>query len=157
MVADYKGTVIIVSHDRDFLDRTVTRSLAYEGNAKWQIYAGGYSDMAAQRGRGVDARQIKVEKTKSPKAVTSIPASPQKGAKLSYKHKFRLEQLPKDMEALETQIKDFETKLSDMEFYAKDPDGFAKMTQALTQAHETMAQYEDEWLELEMLKEAAES
>ena len=160
MVADYQGTVIIVSHDRDFLDRTVTRSLAYEGAAKWQIYAGGYSDMIAQRGRGVDARKLDIQmserRNQSKTDAAEKSEKPKQSPKLSYKHKFRLEQLPKDMEALETQIKDFETKLSDMEFYAKDPDGFAKTTQALTQAHETMAKYEDEWLELEMLKEGSE-
>jgi len=114
MVADYKGTVIIVSHDRDFLDRTVTRTLAFEGDAKWQVYAGGYSDMVAQRGRGVDARKVeKASKTKP------------------------------------------QAKLSDMDFYTKDPDGFAKITDKLTEANTKLEACEEEWLELEMLKEAA--
>jgi len=57
LVADYNGTVLIVSHDRDFLDRTVTRAVGYEGDGQWQVYAGGYSDMVAQRGEGVTARR----------------------------------------------------------------------------------------------------
>ncbi|MEP1230229.1 MAG: ATP-binding cassette domain-containing protein [Litorimonas sp.] len=160
MVADYHGTVIIVSHDRDFLDRTVTRSLAYEGDAKWQVYAGGYSDMVAQRGRGVDARKIDVqmsEKQSKSKSANLKSEPALKSQKLSYKHKFRLEQLPQDIAALEVKIKAFEAKLSDMEFYAKDPEGFAKTTEDLITANDTLSEYEDEWLELEMLKEAAKT
>ena len=164
MIADYKGTVIIVSHDRDFLDRTVTRTLAYEGDAKWQVYAGGYTDMASQRGRGVDARKLVQKSDKAAKAKSNAPkadaeksGAEKSGAKLSYKHKFRLEQLPKEMAALEADIKSFEAKLSDMDFYASDPDGFAKTTENLTNAHAKLSACEEEWLELEMLKEAAES
>lgn len=158
MIADYAGTVIIVSHDRDFLDRTVTRTLAYEGRAHWQIYAGGYSDMVAQRGRGVDARQINTPSNKSAKAkpVNSKTNTSKPAAKLSYKHKFRLEQLPEEMAALGTQITQLEVKLSDMSFYTRDPDGFKNATDALTQAQTKLSDCEDEWLELEMLKEASE-
>jgi len=157
MIADYAGTVIVVSHDRDFLDRTVTRTLAYEGDAHWQIYAGGYSDMVAQRGRGVDARKLMQKSDKAAKSKSNnAKAEPAKsGTKLSYKHKFRLEQLPKEMAALETQIKSFEAKLSDMDFYASDPDGFAQTTDKLTEAHAKLESCEEEWLELEMLKDAA--
>ncbi len=97
MVANYNGTVIIVSHDRDFLDRTVTRTLAYESPGEWEVYAGGYSDMIAQRGSGVEARKAKKEAQKSNK--TETPNKTKSSSKLSYKHKFRLEKLPEEMDA----------------------------------------------------------
>jgi ATP-binding cassette subfamily F protein uup len=151
IVADYSGTVIVVSHDRDFLDRTVTRTLAYEGGGKWQIYAGGYSDMVAQRGVGVQARKAeKAAKTKSKS--TSGSAKPG-GHKLSYKHKFRLETLPGEMKEIEAEIKLLNTALSDPELYAKDPDLFNAKSEALVAAQIKLGACEDEWLELEMLRE----
>src|SRR5690606_3471178 len=96
LVAGFSGTVILVSHDRDFLDRTVTSILAPEGDGRWTEYAGGYSDMLAQRGgrrladggakAGRDANASRTKETQKPAA-----ASPRK---LSYKQKFALEQLP---------------------------------------------------------------
>ena len=156
MVANYNGTVIIVSHDRDFLDRTVTRTLAYEGPGDWQVYAGGYSDMIAQRGIGVEARKAKkdaVSKTKK----ESTGEDKKSNNKLSYKHKFRLEKLPKEMEALETQIANYEKAISDPELYSKNPDEFAKVSKALETAQTNLSEAEEEWLELEMLKEEMNS
>jgi ATP-binding cassette subfamily F protein uup len=158
MVANYHGTVIIVSHDRDFLDRTVTRTLAYEGPGQWQIYAGGYSDMIAQRGVGVKARKKAKDSLKSETVGQSETTAPKKSSsKLSYKHKFRLEQLPKEMETLSKTIAKLGEKLSDPEFYNKDPEGFAKSSKALEDAQAQLEYAEEEWLELEMLREAAES
>ncbi|RKQ71800.1 ATP-binding cassette subfamily F protein uup [Litorimonas taeanensis] len=154
MVANYNGTVIIVSHDRDFLDRTVTRTLAYEGPGEWQIYPGGYSDMMAQRGVGVQARKSKTESKKSGASQTAAPKK--SSSKLSYKHKFRLEQLPKEMETLSAQIETLETKMADPNFYTKDPDGFTKASTALQKAQSDLEAAEEEWLELEMLREEAE-
>ena len=121
LVADYKGTVLIVSHDRDFLDRTVTRSIGYEGDGHWQVYAGGYSDMVNQRGEGVRARQkldkqeAKAQKAKGGSASAPLAASPAaiSSAKLSYKHKFRLEQLPKEIAALNARIAAQNAKMAD--------------------------------------------
>ena len=156
IVADYSGTVIVVSHDRDFLDRTVTRTLAYEGQGQWQIYAGGYSDMVAQRGVGVQAR--KAEKAAKAKAKTNAPTQTKSSAnKLSYKHKFRLESLPVEMEAIEADIAGYNTALSDPELYAKDPEKFNEISEALVEAQLKLAAREEEWLELEMLREEAES
>jgi len=155
IVADYSGTVIVVSHDRDFLDRTVTRILAYEGQGKWQIYAGGYSDMVTQRGVGVQARKAeKAAKTKSKSNASSTDTKP-KTAKLSYKHKFRLDSLPAEMEAIEAEINGLNTALADPELYAKDPDAFNVKSEALVAAQLKLAACEEEWLELEMLREEA--
>ena len=159
MVANYNGTVIIVSHDRDFLDRTVTRTLAYEGPGQWQVYAGGYSDMIAQRGVGVEARKNKKDNLKShtPSKDSSLPTQKKNTKKLSYKHKFRLEQLPNEMSKLEKDIAMFEEKMANPDFYANDPDGFAKTSIAHQAAHEKLSAAEEEWLELEMMREEADS
>lgn len=151
MVANYKGTVIIVSHDRDFLDRTVTRTLAYEGPGQWQVYAGGYSDMINQRGVGVEARKGKKESAKA--ASNTKTATKKTAVKLSYKHKFRLEQLPLEMAALEKEIADCEQKMADPNFYAQDPNGFAKTSEDHQAALHKLGEAEEEWLELEMLKD----
>ena len=156
IVADYAGTVILVSHDRDFLDRTVTRTLAYEGDGKWQIYAGGYSDLIAQRGSGVKARQDgKSDRAKSHKTTKSDETQKPSPAKLSYKHKFRLEKLPEEMAAIEVEIETLNTAMADPELYAKDPERFQKTSDAVVAAHAKLAELEEEWLELEMMREAA--
>ena len=159
LISDYKGTVILISHDRDFLDRTVTRTLAYEGPGEWQIYAGGYSDMIDQRGAGVKTRKTaaKAEVKTSPKKASAKAAPKSSSTKLSYKHKFRLESLPKEMAALETKIKDLESALSDPDLFSKQPDKYSQIVKALSTAQVSLAACEDEWLELEMLKEEAES
>jgi len=154
LVADYKGTVVVVSHDRDFLDRTVTRTIGFEGQGKWQVYAGGYSDMVDQRGRGVQARKAAEraarEKSNSGTAKASAPK-----AKLSYKHKFRLEQLPTEMEALEAQKTALETKMADAGFFKRDPDGFNAALAEFQTVQAKLETCEEEWLELEILREAA--
>ena len=156
IVADYAGTVILVSHDRDFLDRTVTRTLAYEGDGKWQIYAGGYSDLIAQRGSGVKARQDgKSDRAKSHKTTKSDETQKPSPAKLSYKHKFRLEKLPEEMAAIEVEIETLNTAMADPELYAKDPERFQETSDAVVAAHAKLAELEEEWLELEMMREAA--
>ena len=161
LIADYKGTVILISHDRDFLDRTVTRTLAYEGPGEWQVYAGGYSDMINQRGEGVKARKAEAKAASSSKKSgtkteqkTSAPTA-KSGAKLSYKHKFRLESLPKEMAALELKITTAETALADPNLFADNPDKYKNIVDELSAAQNDLAAKEDEWLELEMLKEDA--
>ncbi len=151
LIADYEGTVLLVSHDRDFLDRTVSKTIAYESPGLWQVYAGGYSDMVAQRGEGVRARK---EKEKKEKAEIKTETAPNSGSnKLSYKHKFRLEQLPGEMEACEDVITQFEAKLADPDLFAKDPDGFTKIANDLEKAKSRLDTLETEWLELEALKD----
>lgn len=158
IVADYTGTVIVVSHDRDFLDRTVTRTLAYEGHGHWQLYAGGYSDMVAQRGVGVQSRKaekLEQKNSKSKKKSGGVDTKPS-GNKLSYKHKFRLESLPKEMAALGTKIEALNMALADPDLYEKDVDLFMSKSDALVEAQLAIAALEDEWLELEDLRESIE-
>ncbi|MEP6342413.1 MAG: ATP-binding cassette domain-containing protein [Maricaulaceae bacterium] len=158
LIADYKGTVILISHDRDFLDRTVSRTLAYEGPGEWQTYAGGYSDMINQRGEGVKARKATAQASESKKTSAKTSAAKpaaKSAAKLSYKHKFRLESLPKEMAALEAKITTAEASLADANLFADNPDKYNKIVEELSAAQNDLAAKEDEWLELEMLKEDA--
>ena len=155
MIAAYEGTVILVSHDRDFLDRTVTSVFHAEGEGKWVEYAGGYSDMKAQQKSGA-AKSDKAEKAvgKADKATPSGDAPTLKSAqKLSYKHKFRLEKLPAEMEGLRVDIAAAEAVLADADLYAKDPERFDQAAKKLKRARTALAAAEDEWLELEILRE----
>jgi ATP-binding cassette subfamily F protein uup len=160
MLADYAGTVILVSHDRDFLDRTCSSVLMAEGDGQWIEYAGGYSDMVAQRGKGVaslassKAKQARDSKPEAAKAPVAKPAK--STAKLSFKQKYALENLPKEIEQLEAQIVSLGEKMAKPDFFAKDPDGFAKASAELDRASARKEQAEEEWLELEMMREEME-
>ncbi len=156
LVAEYAGTVILVSHDRDFLDRTVTSVIAWEGEGRWQEYAGGYSDMAAQRGHGVQARaaEAAAKPAAAPKAERAAPPPP-KRVRMNAKEQHELKTLPARMEALGKEIATLDAKVADSGFYARDPAGFAKATEALAAAQAALAAAEERWLELEMLREEA--
>jgi len=157
MVSDYNGTVIVVSHDRDFLDRTVSRTLAYEGPGDWQVYPGGYSDMVAQRGSGVQARETTPFESSSAKTSQRQTEAKKAAPKLTYKSKFRLEKLPKEMANFEKLIEELEQEMANPELYTKDPKAFAKINEALQKTRTALATAEEEWLELELLREEAEA
>ncbi|RUU55580.1 ABC-F family ATP-binding cassette domain-containing protein [Mesorhizobium sp. M2C.T.Ca.TU.002.02.1.1] len=158
LVAGFAGTVILVSHDRDFLDRTVTSVIAPEGNGRWIEYAGGYSDMLAQRGGSKledrKARSKAEANEASPKAEQTAPKGPAK--KLSFKQKFALDSLPKKIEAVTASISRLENNIADPSFYERDPVSFQKTIAALDKERTTLAALEEEWLELEMLREEME-
>ncbi|MDG4878832.1 ABC-F family ATP-binding cassette domain-containing protein [Mesorhizobium sp. WSM4935] len=158
LVAGFAGTVILVSHDRDFLDRTVTSVIAPEGNGRWIEYAGGYSDMLAQRGGSrLEDRKArpKAEAAEvAPKAEQAAPKGPAK--KLSFKQKFALDSLPKKIEAVTASISRLENNIADPSFYERDPVSFQKTIAALDKERTTLAALEEEWLELEMLREEME-
>jgi len=152
MIAAYPGTVLVVSHDRDFLDRVATSVLVAEGGGTFVEYAGGYTDMLAQRGRGFaaePAQRAKAEKAAQPKPKSS-------SAKLSFKDKHALETLPKEMAALEAEIAKLQKDFADPKLYGRDPKTFAAMSEALGKAQEKLAGLEERWLELEILREALE-
>jgi ATP-binding cassette subfamily F protein uup len=155
MLSDYAGTVIVVSHDRDFLDRVATSVLMAEGSGKFIEYAGGYSDMVAQRGEGVSAKvreTVKVEKTApAPRAATSAERR-----KLSFKDKHALATLPAQITALEREIHGLREKLADDGFYARDPNGFSAAATKLAELQAELAASEERWLELEMRREEIE-
>ncbi len=158
LVAEYAGTVILVSHDRDFLDRTVTSVIAWEGEGRWQEYAGGYSDMVAQRGHGVRARAAEPtpKQAAAPRAEPAPRAAPPARKKgLNAKEQHELKTLPARMEKLAAEVATLEARVADSAFYARDPAGFAKATEALATAQASLAAAEERWLELEMLREEA--
>jgi len=150
MIADYPGTVLVVSHDRDFLDRVATSLLMAEEGGSFIEYAGGYSDMLAQRGEGVTARNV--AKSAAEKAAQRETQAPRK-RKLTFSDQHALKSLPHDMAALEKTIAAQQKKLSDSDFYARDPDGFNALSAELGAAHAKLAEYENRWLELEILRE----
>jgi ATP-binding cassette subfamily F protein uup len=153
MIADYPGTALIVSHDRDFLDRVVTSVLMAEGNGRFVEYAGGYSDMVAQRGSGVAA----TERAKTQPVRTATPnagkTSDAPRRKLVFAEKHALDTLPAAMAALIKEIAGLQTRLSDSALYARDPDGFVKLSSRLSEAQRELAAAEERWLELEMRRE----
>ena len=146
----------MVSHDRDFLDRVATSVIMAEGEGKWTEYAGGYSDMVAQRGQGVSARIVeKPAKAEKPKDAAPPPVQAAK-RKLSFKEKHALETLPKTIDKLEDEIKAINAALADPNFYTKDPAGFAAKSKALMDAEAKKAAAEEEWMTLELLREELE-
>jgi ATP-binding cassette subfamily F protein uup len=156
MLADYAGTVIVVSHDRDFLDRVATSVLMAEGDGRFVEYAGGYSDMVAQRGQGVAAKTREREAPKAEKPSPAPRAAPSERRKLSFKDKHALETLPGQITALEREIAALTEKMSADGFYERDPKGFAAATAKLAELQATLAAREERWLELEMLREELE-
>jgi ATP-binding cassette subfamily F protein uup len=156
MIADYDGTAIIVSHDRDFLDRVATSILIAEGEGRWIEYAGGYSDMVAQRGAGVGRKEPE-KAGRQRETVASAPSSEAtRKRKLSFKEKHALETLPTVIEALRAEARALQTTLADPDLFTKNP---KKMDQAITRlgAIDTeIAAREEEWLTLEMLREELE-
>jgi ATP-binding cassette subfamily F protein uup len=157
MLGDYRGTVILISHDRDFLDRVVNAVIVPEGNGKWQEYAGGYSDMLLQRGADVIAKQgakLKSAPTIRPAAVASTPSAERRRLKFHEKH--ALETLPKEIESLKARIADLQSRLGDPELYARDAKSFAEISTSLADAQHKLADAEEKWLELEILREEIE-
>ncbi|KIC33503.1 elongation factor 3 [Leisingera sp. ANG-S5] len=145
LLDNYDGTVLLVSHDRDFLDRVATTTIAMEGNGRATAYAGGWSDYIAQRGP-LEVSE-KAEKVKPAKAKPKQESQPKDG--LSFKEKHRLEALPAEIERLEAEIGKLQELMSDPELFTREPVKFKKATEALVERQEKLAAVEEEWLELE--------
>ena len=157
MLGDYQGTVILISHDRDFLDRVVTSTIAPEGKGVWIEYAGGYSDMLAQR--GADLKRDAVKSQEATRNGSARQASSSGGAKkkLNFNDKHALETLPKTMKALQDEIAKQQRHLDDPNLYAKDRKKFDRVSAALADAQKQLQDAEDKWLELEMRREEIEN
>ncbi len=151
MLGDYPGTILLVSHDRDFLDRVATSTLVAEGDGKWVEYAGGYSDMLAQRGH-VLAEPAKPKPAARP-AAQSPTAAPATG-KMTFKQQHELKTLTAEIEKLHATVKKNEAILAEPGLYNKDIKKFQAASNALTAAQERLATAEERWLELEVLREA---
>ncbi|WP_375548086.1 ATP-binding cassette domain-containing protein [Oceanicaulis alexandrii] len=155
LIGDYNGTALLVSHDRDFIDRTATMTIAWESDGVWQVYAGGYSDMIDQRGEGVKARKAEEKAARASKAKTDKPKTKSSG-KLSFKDKHALETLPGEIETIEAKLAQLETELADATLFTKNPERFNAATKEHAQLTEDKAAKEERWLELEMLREEIE-
>ena len=156
VIADYDGTVLIVSHDRDFLDRTVTGLLAFEENGKIIPHAGGYSDYLARRRQTGDKQTAKDGKGKSGKPKQDKTDKSRDRAvkdRLSYKQVYLLEQLPKEIDALRGRIETGEARLADMDFFQSDPAGYEKLAKQVAADKQAIDSKEENWLELEILRE----
>ncbi|PJI92046.1 ATP-binding cassette subfamily F protein uup [Yoonia maricola] len=145
ILGDYDGTVLLVSHDRDFLDRVATTTIAMEGNGQAVVYAGGWSDYRAQRGGDfVEAKQAS-----KPLAKKEKPAEKKVVTGLSFTEKHRLEELPDLIDTITAEIAKLEELLADPELFTKQPVKFQKATEALVARQTALSEAEDEWLILE--------
>lgn len=151
LVDDYDGTVLLVSHDRDFVDRVATTTIAMEGDGTAQIYAGGWSDYQSQRPADGAAAPAAAKA-----AAPVVKAAVAKGPKLSFTQTHRLEKLPGEMDRLTAEIGKLAELLADPQLYARDPGRFAKATAAMAERQAALAKAEEDWMELEALREAAE-
>ena len=142
VIADYDGTVLIVSHDRDFLDRTVTVTLGLDGSGNVDVVAGGFEDWERQRKRRPEPKK------EAPRAPAPAPVAAPSRAKLTYKDQRDYEQLPARIEALDAAIARDEAALADADLYARDPGGFDRLMKAVAKARDDKDAAEMRWLEL---------
>jgi ABC transport system ATP-binding/permease protein len=156
LLGDYQGTVILISHDRDFLDRVVTSVIVPEGQGRWIEYAGGYSDMLAQRGADLSRQSLKPLAAGREKSTQrrSPAASPKR--RLNFNEKHALETLPKTIARLQGEIARQQRVLDDPDLYNKDRGRFDQVSEALAKAQKELQEAEDRWLELEVLREEIE-
>jgi ATP-binding cassette subfamily F protein uup len=150
---DYDGTVLLVSHDRDFIDRVAATTVAMEGGGRATVYAGGWTDYMAQRGERKSESVRKDEKPKASAPKVKQGTTPAPG--LSFTESHRLKELPKVIDRLNAEIAKLEAYLALPDLYTAEPVKFAKGTEALAERQAALAEAEEEWLTLEEKAEAA--
>jgi ATP-binding cassette subfamily F protein uup len=161
VLADYRGTVLLISHDRDFLDRVVTSVIVPEGDGRWTEYAGGYQDMLAQRGEDLKKREARIkaatpEKTEKTEKATEAGPAPAAKRRLSFKDKHALETLPDEIAALEAKQAALAKALDAPDLYTRDRPRFTELSNALADVQSKLAAAEERWLELELLRSEIE-
>jgi ATP-binding cassette subfamily F protein uup len=150
IIANYDGTLFIVSHDRDFLDQTVTQILAFEGDGYIENVIGGYSDYLAFKKKTEKKKAQPVTESEKPKQANVEPTKiEEKPAKITFKDKYALENIPKEIEKLEGEIKNLSDQLADPDFYSRDPKAFNKTAEKLDRKKREKENKEFELLELE--------
>ena len=151
MLLNFEGTLILVSHDRSFLDATVTSCLVPVGDGKWVETAGGWSDAQSQiKGNSGKAGNA----AKKSKAAKSNASEPKKQTKLSFKDQHRLKEVEAEMPRLETEMAELERKLSDPDLFSRDPGEFQRINTRLEVARAELEQAELDWMDIEEKKEA---
>ena len=149
LLADYPGTVLLVSHDRDFIDRTATATVLLEGDGRATVYAGGWSDMLAQRGAAPFGDEVEKTEAFTPKRRQDAkPATPAPRSGLSFTERHRLEALPEEIARIEAEIARLGDLLSDPDLFTRAPEKFRKATEALAARQAALAAAEEEWLAL---------
>jgi len=156
MLADYAGAVLLVSHDRDFIDRVVTSTIAFEGDGHWQEYAGGYSDIAAQRPQGDDTTEPR-EKAARKSSASAKPSAPKRKRALTFNKVHALKTLPDRMAKLEREIETHRATMADPSLFTRDRKAFDETAAKLHAAEDSLAAMEEEWLALEMEREELEA
>jgi ATP-binding cassette subfamily F protein uup len=157
LLGDYAGTVLVISHDRDFLDRTVNAVIAPEGNGRWLEYAGGYTDMLAQRGAdGALEEPAKARAREIAPAKSDVKTPSPSQRRLSFHQQHALKTLPNVIAGLEKSIRMLQERLDDPTLYGRDRNAFETASKALAAAEADLAAAEEQWLELEMLRERIE-
>ena len=146
LLGQYDGTVVLVSHDRDFLDRVAVTTIAMEGDGKATVYAGGWSDYIAQRNQD-DFGESVVKSKRSASKGKEKEEAPKSG--LSFTEKHRLETIPAEMEQLEAEIGKLQELMSDPELFTANPVKFQKATDALIERQSKLDVAEEEWMLLE--------
>jgi ABC transport system ATP-binding/permease protein len=155
LLGDYAGTILLVSHDRDFLDRVATSVIVGEGDGRWVEYAGGYSDMVAQRGYGLAGPLAgPAEAAERPDRRPTDRAAPKR--KLGFNERRALETLPRRIEKLRADLAALERRLADADFPVREPAMFMDATKAYADLRDALAEAEDDWLGLEILREELE-
>ena len=153
MIGDYAGTVLLISHDRDFLDRLVSSVIVPEGQGRWLEYAGGYTDMLAQRGTDLTREARKAAEAKETKETKPAAPAPSRKRKLSFNEKHQIETLPKTIAGLHDEARVLQKRLDDPNLFARDRPAFEQALQALGEVQTKLDEAEDRWLELEILRE----
>ncbi|MFU8834342.1 ABC-F family ATP-binding cassette domain-containing protein [Roseovarius autotrophicus] len=146
LLDDYDGTVLLVSHDRDFLDRVATTTIAMEGDGRAVAYAGGWTDYQAQRAATIPDAAKNTLKAEVKKA--ELTSEKPTASRLSFTEKHRLEELPGVIARLESEIGKLGGLLADPELFSREPVKFRRATEALTQRQTALAEAEEEWLAL---------
>ena len=150
LLGEYAGTVLLVSHDRDFIDRVASVTVALEPGGRATAYAGGWSDMQAQRGASDDGRSGSGRREKGRnRRVRPSPRHPPVKSRLSFTEAHRLKELPDVIAQLEAEIAKLADLLSDAQLFAREPANFARASEALTRTAGRLEAAEEEWLTLE--------
>jgi ATP-binding cassette subfamily F protein uup len=156
VLGDFDGTLLLVSHDRDFLDRLVTSTIAFDGPpGRWREYAGGYSDWLRQRPSSAGATPRPSAAKPAPTSAAAARQQPLPRSLFDPKLQRELDRLPEKLARLEAEAGAAEARLADPGLYVRDPSGFARINGELERARAGLAALEERWLELEGLREAA--
>ena len=153
MIGEYAGTVLLISHDRDFLDRLVSSVIVPEGQGRWIEYAGGYTDMLAQRGTDLAREAFKGAPAKEARGAKPAAPPSSRKRKLNFNEKHRIETLPKIIAGLHAEATALQKRLDDPDLFARDREGFGQVMTALGEVQAKLEAAEEQWLELEILRE----